>query len=142
MEFWYKHLKPEQIKEVVQEILKDNERYKSEISHLQQVLASKNSRIDGLNWEVEDQRTELEHLRANRNKEILCPVCQGNFDTSNHIPFLLKCTHLVCHDCMDRNCLSGNSRKCPVCSTPFTAQDTRKVVLNIRPVHSSDFFSD
>ena len=67
MEFWYKHLKPEQIKEVVQEILKDNERYKSEISHLQQVLANKNSRIEGLTWEVEDQRAELEHLRANRN---------------------------------------------------------------------------
>ena len=74
------------------------------------------------NGEVEDIEGELENENEGEEESIplvtlkfisICQYCKNNFNSTIHLPYLLKCGHFFCLKCIKENFTDEEGIKCP-----------------------------
>ena len=74
------------------------------------------------NGEVEDIEGELENENEGEEESIplvtlkfisICQFCKNNFNSTIHLPYLLKCGHFFCLKCIKENFTDEEGIKCP-----------------------------
>ena len=76
------------------------------------------------NGEVEDIEGEIENENENEGEEesiplvtlkfiSICQFCKNNFNSTIHLPYLLKCGHFFCLKCIKENFTDEEGIKCP-----------------------------
>ena len=72
------------------------------------------------NGEVEDIEGEVEGEGEEENIPLvtlkfisICQFCKNNFDSTIHLPYLLKCGHFFCLKCIKENFTDEEGIKCP-----------------------------
>ena len=77
------------------------------------------------------QNTQQQHNLIPFNTLYYCQVCQNEFDTQTHLPFLLKCNHFFCKNCIELHFLSSEGIKCPNDGYVASSLNECEVLTNI-----------
>ena len=76
---------------------------------------------DAININIYSNKSSSSNLMQNNIKidksiieeQLKCPICNNLYDTENHYPFVIKCGHTFCKQCI----ISNNSYNCPIDNT-------------------------
>ena len=77
----------------------------------------KNNNIEENNPEDGEEQEELdeENMPLVTLKYIsVCQCCKNQFDSKNHLPYLFKCGHFFCKECIDEQFTDEEGIKCPI----------------------------
>ena len=65
--------------------------------------------------EQQDEEDEEENLPLVTLKNIsVCQCCKNPFDSTNHLPYLFKCGHFFCKECIEEQFTDEEGIKCPI----------------------------
>lgn len=81
------------------------------------------------NHEITQQQQQ--HNLIPFNTLYYCQVCQNEFDTQTHLPFLFKCNHFFCKNCIEVHFLSSDGIKCPSDGYVASSLNECEVLTNI-----------
>ena len=76
---------------------------------------SKNFGINDLNNNEEEENEVNEKLELiTLNNLSICQICKNEFDNDNHIPYLFKCGHFFCKNCITNELMNSEKKiECP-----------------------------
>jgi hypothetical protein len=60
-----------------------------------------------------------------------CQSCNSQFNTSTHLPYLFKCNHFFCKQCIQTTFLTSNGIKCPKDGIIANSLDDCTIITNI-----------
>lgn len=77
-----------------------------------------------------EEESRISYLSSEKQDDgdIRCPNCSWYFST-NTKPYILPCFHNLCDKCIN-NLIQKNNAKCPICSKPFTHNETNPFQVN------------
>ena len=71
-----------------------------------------------INFNILSNKSSSNNININNNKidkslleeQLKCPICNNLYDTDLHSPFVIKCGHSFCKQCISNN----TNNKCPI----------------------------
>ena len=72
------------------------------------------------------------------NSLYYCQSCNAQFNTSTHLPYLFKCNHFFCKQCIQTTFLSSNGIKCPKDGIIASSLDDCTIIPNIISTRQSN----